>query len=125
MPEDQDGRSQDYRGPSDNPLRRASKASRSSGKATRETLIAGCATKLFVAINDNATAQYVAEGLGNHTTDNRTKILGTGIAQSARVSVTKIGVPLMRPEALMRMERGKSLLVVANARPLQVRKITS
>lgn len=92
------------------------------GKATRETLIAGCATKLFVAINDNATAQYVSEALGNYTTDNRTKILGTGITQSARVSVTKIGVPLGRPEALMRMERGLSLLMVANARPLQVEK---
>lgn len=92
------------------------------GRATRETLLAGCATKLFVAINDNATAQYVSEALGNYTTDNRTKILGTGITQSARVSVTKIGVPLMRPEALMRIERSKSLLLVASARPLEVEK---
>jgi type IV secretion system protein VirD4 len=92
------------------------------GRATRETLLAGCATKLFVAINDNATAQYVSEALGNYTTDNRTKILGTGITQSARVSVTTIGVPLMRPEALMRMDRGKSLLLVASARPLEVEK---
>ena len=92
------------------------------GKATRETLIAGCGTKLFVAINDNATAQYVSETLGNYTTDNRTKILGTGITQSARVSVTKIGVPLMRPDALVRMERWKSLLIMANARPLEVKK---
>jgi type IV secretion system protein VirD4 len=92
------------------------------GRATRETLLAGCATKLFVAINDNATAQYVSEALGNYTTDNRTKILGTGITQSARVSVTKIGVPLMRPEALMRMARDKSLLLLASARPLEIEK---
>lgn len=93
------------------------------GKATRETLLAGCATKLFVAINDNATAQYVSDALGNYTTDNRTKILGTGITQSARVSVTTIGVPLIRPEALMRMARGKSLLLIGGARPMEVAKI--
>jgi type IV secretion system protein VirD4 len=93
------------------------------GKATRETLVAGAALKLFVAINDNATAEYVSEALGNYTTDNRTQIVGTGITQSARVSVTKIGVPLKRPEELMRMAREKSLLLVANGRPLEVEKV--
>lgn len=92
------------------------------GKATRETLIAGCATKLFVAINDNATAQYVSEALGNYTTDNRTKILGKGITQSARISVTKIGVPLMRPEALLKMPQDKSLLLIGGTRPIRVTK---
>ena len=92
------------------------------GKATRETLVAGAALKLFVAINDNATAENVSEALGNYTTDNRTQIVGTGITQSARVSVTKIGVPLKRPEELMRMARKKSLLLVANGRPLEVEK---
>lgn len=94
------------------------------GKATRETLIAGCAAKLFVAINDNATAQYVSEALGNYTADNRTKIVGTGITQSARISVTKIGVPLRRPEALMKMPRDKSLLLIGGARPMEVIKAT-
>lgn len=94
------------------------------GKATRETLIAGCAAKLFVAINDNATAQYVSEALGNYTTDNRTKIVGTGITQSARISVTKIGVPLRRPEALMKMSRDKSLLLISGTRAIEVIKAT-
>jgi type IV secretion system protein VirD4 len=94
------------------------------GKATRETLIAGCAAKLFVAINDNATAQYVSEALGNYTADNRTKIVGTGITQSARISVTKIGVPLRRPEALMKMPRDKSLLLIGGTRPMEVIKAT-
>ena len=94
------------------------------GKATRETLIAGCAAKLFVAINDNATAQYVSEALGNYTADNRTKIVGTGITQSARISVTKIGVPLRRPEALMKMSRDKSLLLISGTRPMEVSKAT-
>ena len=93
------------------------------GKATRETLVAGAALKLFVAINDNATAEYVSEALGNYTTDNRTKVIGTGITQSARVSVTKIGVPLKRPEELMRMARKTSILLVANGRPLEVEKV--
>ena len=93
------------------------------GKSTRETLVAGAALKLFVAINDNATAEYVSEGLGNYTTDNRTKVMGTGLTQSARVSVTKIGVPLKRPEELMRMARRKSILLVANGRPLEVEKV--
>lgn len=94
------------------------------GKATRETLIAGCAAKLFVAINDNATAQYVSEALGNYTADNRTKIVGTGITQSARISVTKIGVPLRRPEALMKMPRDKSLLLISGTRPMEVIRAT-
>ena len=94
------------------------------GKATRETLIAGCATKLFVAINDNATAQYVSEALGNYTADNRTKIVGTGITQSARVSVTKIGVPLMRPEALVKMRRENSVLLISNSYPMKIEKTT-
>lgn len=79
--------------------------------------------QLFVAINDNATAEYVSEALGNYTTDNRTKVIGTGITQSARVSVTKIGVPLKRPEELMRMARKTSIMLVANGRPLEVEKI--
>ena len=94
------------------------------GKATRETLIAGCAIKLFVAINDNATAQYVSEALGNYTADNRTKIVGTGITQSARVSVTKIGVPLMRPETLVKMRRKNSLLLISNSYPMKIEKTT-
>jgi type IV secretion system protein VirD4 len=94
------------------------------GKATRETLIAGCAAKLFVAINDNATAQYVSEALGNYTANNRTKIVGTGITQSARISVTKIGVPLRRPEALMKMPGDKSLLLIGGTRPMEVTKAT-
>jgi len=94
------------------------------GKATRETLIAGCAAKLFVAINDNATAQYVSEALGNYTADNRTKIVGTGITQSARVSVTKIGVPLMRPEALVKMRRENSVLLISNSYPMKIEKTT-
>lgn len=94
------------------------------GKATRETLIAGCAAKLFVAINDNATAQYASEALGNYTADNRTKIVGTGITQSARISVTKIGIPLRRPEALMKMARDKSLLLISGTRPMEVSKGT-
>jgi len=93
------------------------------GKSMRETLVAGCAIKLFVAINDNATAEYVSESLGNYTTDNRTQIVGTGLTQSARVSVTKIGIPLKRPDALMRMPRKTSLLLVANARPMEVGKL--
>ena len=79
---------------------------------------------LFVAINDNPTGDYVSGALGNYATDNRTKVIGTGITQSARVSVTKTGVPLKRPEELMRMPREKSLLLVANARPQDVGKIS-
>jgi len=34
-------------------------------------------------------------------------------------------VPLRRPEALMKMPREKSLLLVANARPMEVKKATN
>ena len=92
------------------------------GRATRETMVSGTAVKLFVAINDNETAKYVSNALGTYTATTTTKIPGLGFSQS-RVSIGQMAAPLRRAEELTRMAADKSIVLVANARPFEVRKL--
>jgi type IV secretion system protein VirD4 len=92
------------------------------GRATRETMVSGTAVKLFVAINDNETAKYVSNALGTYTATTTTKIPGLGFGQS-RVSIGQMAAPLRRAEELTRMAADKSIVLVANARPFEVRKL--
>ncbi|RTL89302.1 MAG: type IV secretory system conjugative DNA transfer family protein [Hyphomicrobiales bacterium] len=92
------------------------------GKAMRETLVAGAALKLFVAINDNETAKYVCDALGTYTATHTTKMMGAGLSQS-RVSLGHMAAPLRRPQELTRMPKDKSILLVASARPFEIGKL--
>lgn len=92
------------------------------GRATRETIVSGTAVKLFVAINDNETAKYVSDSLGTYTAASTTKIAGVGFSQS-RVSIGQMAAPLRRIQELTRMAKDRSILLVANARPFEVRKL--
>lgn len=103
-------------------LQNISQLDETYGKPMRETLVAGTALKLFVAINDNETAKYVSDALGTYTAVHTTKMMGTGFSQS-RVSVGHMGAPLRRPQELTRMPRDKSILLVANARPFEIGKL--
>ncbi|HTO79622.1 MAG TPA: type IV secretory system conjugative DNA transfer family protein, partial [Methylocystis sp.] len=67
-------------------LQNISQLDETYGKAMRETLVAGAALKLFVAINDNETARYVSDALGTFTATHTTKMMGAGLSQS-RVSL--------------------------------------
>lgn len=103
-------------------LQNISQLDETYGKATRETLVAGAALKLFVAINDNETAKYVSDALGTFTATHTTKMMGAGLSQS-RVSLGHMAAPLRRPQELTRMPKDKSILIVANARPFEIGKL--
>jgi type IV secretion system protein VirD4 len=103
-------------------LQNISQLDETYGKAMRETLVAGAALKLFVAINDNETAKYVSDALGTYTATHTTKMMGVGLSQS-RVSLGHMAVPLRRPQELTRMPKDKSILLVANARPFEIGKV--
>lgn len=92
------------------------------GRPTRETMVSGTAIKLFVAINDNETAEYVSKSLGSYTATSTTKVAGSGFSQ-ARVSLGEMAVPQRGPQELTRMHRVTSILMVANSRPFEVRKV--
>ncbi|WP_363352314.1 type IV secretory system conjugative DNA transfer family protein [Methylocystis echinoides] len=102
-------------------LQNISQLDETYGKAMRETLVAGAALKLFVAINDNETAKYVSDALGTYTATHTTKMVGSGLSQS-RVSLGHMAAPLRRPQELTRMPKDKSILLVANARPFEIGK---
>jgi type IV secretion system protein VirD4 len=103
-------------------LQNISQLDETYGKAMRETLVAGAALKLFVAINDNETARYVSDALGTYTATHSTKMMGAGLSQS-RVSLGHMAAPLRRPQELTRMPKDKSILLVANARPFEIAKL--
>ncbi|MEK4031687.1 type IV secretory system conjugative DNA transfer family protein [Methylocystis sp. IM3] len=103
-------------------LQNISQLDETYGKAMRETLVAGAALKLFVAINDNETAKYVSDALGTYTATHTTKMMGAGLSQS-RVSLGHMAAPLRRPQELTRMAKDKSILLVANARPFEIAKV--
>ncbi|GLI95294.1 type IV secretory system conjugative DNA transfer family protein [Methylocystis echinoides] len=103
-------------------LQNISQLDETYGKAMRETLVAGAALKLFVAINDNETARYVSDALGTYTATHTTKMMGAGLSQS-RVSLGHMAAPLRRPQELTRMPKDKSILLVANARPFEIGKL--
>jgi len=103
-------------------LQNISQLDETYGKAMRETLVAGAALNLFVAINDNETARYVSDALGTYTATHTTKMMGAGLSQS-RVSLGHMAAPLRRPQELTRMPKDKSILLVANARPFEIGKV--
>jgi type IV secretion system protein VirD4 len=94
------------------------------GKATREGIVANCALKLFVSVDDLATANYVSDQLGNRTiTTSTTSIRGTGFGHDRSVSKSLTGVPLMRADEVIRLSKTRSILMIANERPILTTKI--
>ena len=94
------------------------------GKATREGIVANCALKLFVSVDDLATANYVSDQLGNRTiTTSTTSMRGTGFGHDRSVSKSLTGVPLMRADEVIRLPKNRSILMIANERPILTTKI--
>ena len=94
------------------------------GKATREGIVANCALKLFVSVDDLATANYVSDQLGNRTiATTTTSIRGTGFGHDRSVSKSLTGVPLMRADQVIRLPKARSILLIANERPILTTKI--
>jgi type IV secretion system protein VirD4 len=95
------------------------------GKATREGIVANCALKLFVAVDDLATANYVSDQLGNRTVTTTTTNFRRGNTPLGERSVSKslTGVPLMRADEVIRLPKQNSILMIANERPILTKKI--
>ena len=94
------------------------------GKPTREGIVANCALKLFVSVDDLATANYVSDQLGNRTiATTTTSIRGTGFGHDRSVSKSLTGVPLMRADQVIRLPKARSILLIANERPILTTKI--
>jgi type IV secretion system protein VirD4 len=95
------------------------------GKATREGIVANCALKLFVAVDDLATANYVSDQLGNKTVATTTTNFRRGNTLLGERSVSKslTGVPLMRADEVIRLPKQTSVLMIANERPILTKKI--
>ena len=92
------------------------------GRATRETMVSGTAVKLFVAINDNETAKYVSKPIDSLHGHDDNENPRPGVRSVPRV-VGQMAAPLRRAEELTRMAADKSIVLVANARPFEVRKL--
>lgn len=95
------------------------------GKASREGIVANCALKLFVSVDDLATANYVSDQLGQKTVETSTVNLRRGGSMFGERSVSKglTGVPLMRPDEVIRLPKDRSILMIANERPILTTKI--
>lgn len=95
------------------------------GKASREGIVANCALKLFVSVDDLATANYVSDQLGQRTVETSTVNLRRGGSMFGERSVSKglTGVPLMRPDEVIRLPKDRSILMIANERPILTTKI--
>jgi hypothetical protein len=95
------------------------------GKATREGIVANCALKLFVAVDDLATANYVSDQLGNRTVATTTTNFrrGNTLLGERSISRSLTGVPLMRADEVIRLPKQNSILMIANERPILTRKI--
>jgi len=94
------------------------------GRAARESIVANCALKLFVGVDDLATANYVSDQLGQKTvTATTTNLRGGGWFRESSTSKSSTGVPLMRPDEVIRLPRKSSILMVANEFPILTTKI--
>jgi type IV secretion system protein VirD4 len=95
------------------------------GKATREGIVANCALKLFVAVDDLATANYVSDQLGHRTVTATTTNFrrGNSLLGESSVSKSLTGVPLMRADEVIRLPKQNSILMIANERPILTKKI--
>lgn len=97
------------------------------GRATRDTIISNTDLKLFVGINDNATADYVSEMLGTRTVIARTVSGGKQSHPLAPRNITRseVAAPLIRPDELMRLDKKKAILLIRTERPVLLDKIVS
>ncbi len=94
------------------------------GRAARESIVANCALKLFVGVDDLATANYVSDQLGQKTvTATTTNLRGGGWFRDSSTSKSLTGVPLLRPDEVIRLPRKSSILMIANEFPILTTKI--
>lgn len=93
------------------------------GKAIRASTLAGSQVKLFLAIDDLETANYVSELLGDRTIKVVTPVrrAGAGWFTSSTENIHYEAQPLRNPQELREMDPREAILVVRSAKPFVLR----
>ena len=93
------------------------------GKAIRASTLAGSQVKLFLAIDDLETANYVSEILGDRTIKITTPIRrpGGGIFAPTSQNIHYEAQPLRSAQELREMDAREAILIVRSARPFLLR----
>lgn len=84
------------------------------GREVANTIMANLGTRIFLRPNDYETADLVSKQLGQKTHYER-KINSTG-----NIVETEVGVPLMAPAEVMRLDLSKAILFTPSTAPLKI-----
>lgn len=84
------------------------------GREVSNTIMANLGTRIFLRPNDYETADLVSKQLGQKTHYER-KINSTG-----NIVETEVGVPLMAPAEVMRLDLSKAILFTPSTAPLKI-----
>lgn len=81
-------------------------------------IMALCDTRTFFSIGDRTLATEISGMLGETTAVNRSSRDGKD-----GDNLSNVGVPLMRPEEIMRMKKGHQLIIRSGMRPIRARLV--
>lgn len=81
-------------------------------------IMALCETRSFFSVGDRTLATEISAMLGEKTAVNRSSRDG-----SSGDNYSTVGVPLMRPEEIMRMKKGRQLIIRSGMRPITARLV--
>ena len=83
-----------------------------------DDLMGLCETRSFFSIGEPVLARQISEMLGETSAVNRTK---GDVGGRDRDNVNIVGVPLLRPEEILRMKKGNQVIVRTGGSPVQSR----
>lgn len=95
------------------------------GRHTRVTTVSGSQIKLFIQINDDETANFVSDMLGETTATYKTPMMrpGQGIFAARTWTPHLTAKPLRSPLELREMSERTAILMVRNSRSFEIGKI--
>ena len=85
--------------------------------------ISNCQTQIFYTANDNQTAEYISQTIGNKTIKSTSLSFNGGIFSSKNITESFQGVPLIRPEEVRRLSLDTILILNASKPPIKSKKI--
>ena len=85
--------------------------------------ISNCQTQIFYTANDNQTAEYISQTIGNKTIKSTSLSFSGGIFSSKNITESFQGVPLIRPEEVRRLSLDTILILNASKPPIKSKKI--
>lgn len=85
--------------------------------------ISNCQTQIFYTANDNQTAEYISQTIGNKTIKSTSVSHNGGIFSSRNKNDSYQGVPLIRPDEVRRLSLDTILILNASKPPIKSKKI--